>query len=413
MSPNFPVISGDSHVNPQLTFWRDYLPLEYKERAPRIVETDGGELLSFEGRQVRVNMLSSVAGTTPEKWQSMGNVKELLRQSRPSGWDPEARLADLDADGVWGEVLFGGGPLFADDPDLCLATFGAYNRWLADFCAHSERFAGLGYVPTWDPDLAVREAKNIAALGLRGIVIPNYPVARPAAGGGYAKLAGQSDIKMAWRASNLTWNSPEFDPLWRTCIDLGLPVHYHLGPALYPPGDQPPLMFSVSATMTKLWAAGPLVDMLFGGLFQRFPELTMVSAESGAGWAAFLLEYVDRSYARHKYHDNLRITERPSFYFHRNFKLGFLYDLTAMRERDIIGVDSLLWGSDFPHSDGTYPETRQAIDRHCESVPEDEARKIFGQNAADLYHIPLPLPTVSGVDAGAQLPDAAQDQAFR
>jgi predicted TIM-barrel fold metal-dependent hydrolase len=392
MSPRFPVISGDSHVNPPVTFWRDYLPAEFRDRAPVVVETEDGDLLSFEGREVRVNMLSSVAGTKPEDWVSMGNVKELLRQSRPSGWDPAARLEDLDRDGVWGEVLFGGGPLFSSDVDFCLATFDAYNRWLADFCSHSNRFAGLGYIPTWDADLAVREAKRIAELGLRGVVIPNYPVARPAEGGGYAKLAGQSDIKMAWKASNLTWNSPEFEPLWKTCIELGLPVHYHLGPTLYPRGDQPAPSFSVSSTMTKMWASGPLVEMIFGGLFQRFPELTMVSAESGAGWAAFLIEYMDRNYGRHRFHDNVAITEPPSFYFHRNFKLGFLYDLTALREREVIGVDSLMWGSDFPHSDGTFPETAAAIDAHCTNVPEEEARRIFGQNAADLYGISLPAP---------------------
>jgi predicted TIM-barrel fold metal-dependent hydrolase len=390
VSLNFPLISADSHVNPPVTFWRDYLPDRFKERAPQIVESDDGDLLSFEGQTVRLNMLSSVAGTDPKDWISSGNLKQLLRQSRPSGWDPAARLKDLDEDGVWGEVLFGGGPLFSADPDFCRATFGAYNRWIADFCAHSKRFAGLGYIPTWDVDLAVQEVETISNLGLRGVVIPNYPVATPTSGGGYAKLAGQADIKMAWRTSNLTWNSPEFEPLWRRCIDLGIPVHYHLGPALFPRGDQPPPSFSVGSTMTKMWAAGPLVEMVFGGLFERFPELQMVSAESGAGWAAFLLEYMDRSFARHRYHDNLPISESPSFYFRRNFKLGFLDDMTAIRERDIIGVDNIMWGSDFPHSDGTWPNSLDAISRHCKLTTEDEGRRIFGLNASRMYGIPLP-----------------------
>jgi predicted TIM-barrel fold metal-dependent hydrolase len=366
------------------------MPEAYKERAPKIVETPEGELLSFEGETTYVNMLSSVAGTRPEEWRSSGNLKQLMRQSRASGWDPAERIKDLDEDGVWGEVIFGGGPLFAADPDLCLATFRAYNRWLADFCSYSGRFAGLGYVPTWDVELAVREVEYISELGLRGIVIPTYPHAVPSAGGGYAKLAGQPDIKMAWRASRLTWTSPEFDPLWRRCVELGLPVHYHLGPALFPRGDQPAPSFSVSSTMTKMWASGPLVEMIFGGLFHRFPSLIVISAESGAGWAAFLLEYMDRNFARHRFHDNLIITEPPSFYFHRNFKLGFLDDMTAAREREVIGVENLMWGSDFPHSDGTWPTSLKTIERHCSLMPAADGQRIFSQNAAELYSIPLP-----------------------
>jgi predicted TIM-barrel fold metal-dependent hydrolase len=391
---DFPVISADSHVNPPVTFWRDYLPEEYKDRAPKIVETAEGDLLSFEGRTSYVNMLSSVAGTKPEKWQSTGNLKDLLRQSRASGWDPAERIKDLDDDGVWGEVIFGGGPLFSADPDFCGVTFGAYNRWIADFCSHSDRFAGLGYVPTWDIDLALREIENVRKLNLRGIVIPNYPHAVPSDGGGYAKLSGQPDIKMAWRASRLTWTSPEFEPFWRRCVELGIPVHYHLGPALFPRGEQPAPSFSVSSTMTKMWASGPLVEMIFSGLFERFPELQVISAESGAGWAAFLLEYMDRNFARHRYHDDLPISEQPSFYFHRNFKLGFLDDMTAVREREVIGVDNLMWGSDFPHSDGTWPTSLKTIERHCALMPEGDGTRIFSQNAAELYGIPLPTSVV-------------------
>jgi predicted TIM-barrel fold metal-dependent hydrolase len=389
MALPFPVISADSHLNPPLTFWRDYLPAKYADRAPQIVETPEGEMLSFEGSTVLVNMLSSVAGTDPQDWVARGNVQQLLRQSRPSGWDPAERLKDLDDDGVWGEVLFGGGPLFSADPEFCLATFDAYNRWLADFCAASPRFAGLGYIPTWDPALAVREVERVSELGLRGVVIPNYPIAVPAIGGGYAKLSGQADIKMAWRTSNLTWLSEEFTPFWKRCVELGIPVHYHLGPTLYPPGDQPALSFSVSSTMTKVWAAGPMVDMIFGGLFERFPELTVVSAESGAGWAAFVLEYIDRSYGRHRHHDDLPISEHPSFYFRRNFKLGFLDDMTAIRERDVIGVDNLMWGSDFPHSDGTWPHSVDTVKRHAELMSDEDAARIFGATAAALYGIPL------------------------
>lgn len=397
---NFPIISGDSHVNPPPFFWKDYLPAEFKERAPRIeTSADGDELIAFEGESTRLNMLSSVAGTAPEKWRSNGNLKELLRQSRPSGWNPEERLRDLDEDGVWGEVLFGGGPLFSSDPAFCAATFRAYNNWIADFSSTSERLAGLGYVPTWNVDLAVREVEHIAKRDLRGIVIPNYPVATPAEGGGYKKLAGQADIKMAWRASRLTYNSPEFDPLWNRCVELGLPVHYHLGPTLFPPGDQPALRFSVSSTMTKLWAAGPLVDMIFGGLFVRHPELIMISAESGAGWGAFLLEYMDRNFGRHRFHEGLSITEKPSFYFRRNFRLGFLDDMTAAREVAIIGADNMIWGSDFPHSDGTWPHSRDTISRHCDLLSEEDGRKIFSQNAAALYRMKAPTPIAQGATA--------------
>jgi predicted TIM-barrel fold metal-dependent hydrolase len=99
---------------------------------------------------------------------------------------------------------------------------------------------------------------------------------------------------------------------------------------------------------------------------------------------------MDRSFARHRYHDDLAISEDPSFYFHRNFKLGFLDDPTAIRNRDVIGVANLMWGSDFPHSDGTWPHSVDTIKRHGELMPDTDARQIFCENAAQLYNIPLP-----------------------
>lgn len=288
----------------------------------------------------------------------------------------------MASDGVDAEFLYGGGPLSSTDPEFCAATYRAYNDWLAEFCSHSpDKFIGIAYIPTWDVDLAIAEIKHAREKGLRGIVVSAFPTQPPEQAGGTAHN-GQSSIIVTWPSSNQSYWGPEFERFWATCIELDMPVHMHLCAQLQPTGDAPPSGFLSNLSVAKLNMGRPIADAIFEGHFQRFPEAKLVSVESGIGWAGFLLELMDRNWERHRYHQNSPLTEPPSFYFRRNVKSTFIHDPVAIRERDLIGVETIMWSSDYPHMDTTFPHSLELIEEHLGGIPEEDKRKIVYENAA-------------------------------
>ena len=386
MHGTYRVISADSHVNPQPFFWDDYLPAHLKDHAPKLESTPEGDFISYAGEKAPFSLLGSVAGARFEDFKAKGDFKELLRVSRPGGWDPAERLKDMDEDRVDAEVLYGGGPLSSTDPEFCLATFRAYNDWLADFCSYApDRLIGIAYIPTWDVDVAIVEARRAHRKGLRGVLIPAYPPIPPA---GVGMFQGTGEMFLSSPASGVSYSGREFEPFWATLVELGMAAHIHLGARLVPIGTPPPpSSFMTHLTVGKLFMAHPIADAIFSGLFQRFPDLKLVTVESGIGWAAFLVELMDRNWERHRFHTESVLTEPPSSYFKRNIKGTFLHDPVAIRERDLIGVGNILWSSDYPHSDTSWPNSLQVIEAHLAGIPEDERRKIAGENAAKLYNI--------------------------
>ena len=381
-----PIISADSHVNPPPFFWNDYLPGHLKDRAPKLVSTEDGDFIEYEGKKAPFTLLGAVAGQKFTDYKAQGDFKELLRISRPGGWDPVERLKDMDQDNISAEVLYGGGPLSSPDTEFCLASFRAYNDWLADFCSHEpDRFIGIGYIPTWDVDIAIREVEHAHSRGLRGVLIAAYPPAPPKEAGDM--LRGIGNLGIIWPASGRSYNEPDYDRLWRKICDLGMAVHVHLAPALSPPGTPAPKSFLHNLTVGKMFAADWLADAILSGLFQRFPEMTWVTVESGIGWGAFLVEYMDRNWERHRYHTESVLTEPPSHYFRRNIKGTFLHDPVAIRERHTIGVETIMFSTDYPHSDTTWPNSTQILEEHLAGIPEEDKRKIAFENAANLYRV--------------------------
>ncbi|MCY3617089.1 MAG: amidohydrolase family protein, partial [Acidimicrobiaceae bacterium] len=197
------LVSADSHVNPPPTMWADYLPKEYRDRAPVVEETGEGQFQVFEGQRTPILGISAMAGKRPEDYS--WNVRRL-DEVRSGGWDPDARLLDQDIDGVSAEVLYGGGPLRSQDPALTRASYSAYNDWLSDFCStDSARLIGMAYLPIGDPDDTVAEVKRLAGKQtLRGGVIGRFPASGD-------------------------WFEERWDPLWETLIDVGWPAAIHVG----------------------------------------------------------------------------------------------------------------------------------------------------------------------------------------
>ncbi len=305
-----------------------------------------------------------MAGKDPKDFS--WNIRRLDDQ-RPGGFDPSARLEDMDTDHVRAEVLYGGGPLPCQDAELRTASYAAYNDWLADFCAASpKRLLGMAYIPCDRPELAIAEVKRCAARGLRGCVLPRFPDS----GKGH-------------------WHAVEWDPFWRTLLDVGWPGGIHVGGTGRERSlpDLDPIGFISDLMMSKFAMAEACTRIVLSGLLEKYPELKIVSVEGQLGWLPFVTYYLDHLFAKHRYLTMSTLKEPPSFYFKRQVFATFMEDPVGLREREYIGVENIMWSSDYPHSETTWPNSKQLTDEWMTEFPEDERRNILFANAERLYNL--------------------------
>ena len=280
----FRAVSADSHVNPPAEMWREYLPAEFRDRAPTVERTDEGDFEVFEGQRRPMMALAAAAGRRPEEFaMSVRRFSEV----RAGGWEPGPRVEDQDIDGVDAEVLFGaavGAPLPSRDADLTRAGYTAYNHWLADFCSYApDRLIGMAYIPCDDPDVAVAEARAAAARGLRGAVLPHVPP------GG-------------------DWAAEEWAPLWRTIVELGWPAHFHVGgSASIGAVAQTRGAFINSLVASKFNMPLSLGALVFSGVFAEHPDLKLVCVEGQIGWIPFWKYYIDHVYEKHRWHQDVHL----------------------------------------------------------------------------------------------------------
>ncbi len=366
------IVSTDGHAGLLPEKYRDYVDPAYRKQFDEQVEAEAAMRAERE-KDFLIQEFN-------DKWRT-GNQSKLA-----AAWDSGLRVEVIDGDGVAAEVLFPDGiternaPPFGAglglkpwgvDPVLQWAGARAHNRWIAEFCRLQPlRRIGLAVVPMlYDVDTAVREAEWASDNGLRGILIP-------ALMGDYAP-----------------YNHPKYDPVWRVCEERGLVVHNHSGPA--PDYDfQLPGAMGIFLVEFAWWAARPLWHMIFGGVFERFPKLKYCLTEVSEFWVPSMLETMDvRASVKHtsgKLGDfRSHLTMKPSEYFHRNCWLGAsaLFDEGSTAVRHEIGIDNIMWGTDFPHPEGSWPHTQEKMLRYMKGIPEDELTKMLGSNAVACYDL--------------------------
>lgn len=361
------VISADSHVLEPADLWTAGLAsTSDADRAPR-VETDpatGAQVFLIEGLEPQPVSLPGAAGKSSEELGEMG----ALAAGRAGGWDRDARLADQEVDGVDAEVLYPSIAMAiarAPDAGYQHACAAAYNDWLAELCGGAPgRLAGLALIPTVDVEAAVAEVARASGRGLRGVLLPGRPPS-----GHYAET--------------------RFDPLWAACADRGLPVSFHIALTGDPAGD--PTLGSGIKMMTVMSVVHAMQQtlslLIFGGVFDRHPSLRLVSAEHDGGWVAHYAYRVDQLFDRHRHWlgPDLQVRRHPSEYVRSNVWFTFQKDPVAVETRHRVGVTQLMWASDYPHSDSTWPHSRKVIERDFDGVPPDELELLVGANAAAVY----------------------------
>jgi predicted TIM-barrel fold metal-dependent hydrolase len=369
-----PILSSDSHVFEPPDLWTTRIDAAFRDRAPRMVRIDGADEIVVERDQVLSGIgLISNAGArfdTPESISGRGRFEDVPR----GGYDPAQHLRDMALDGVAGEVLYPSQGLFyfrLADGALMSAVFRAYNDWLAEFCrADRSRLKGIAMINLDDVADGVAELERAARLGLAGAMISELP------------------------PEDRRYDLPEYEPFWAAAEALGRPLSLHTATRRQGRirGAGPRTLRDASSRATKAFGpATSLCDMIFSGVFERHPRLVVAVVEFELSWAPYLLDSMDYTYrerqeeAIYRFKDGLR----PRDFFHRNVVLSFQEDAIGIRLRDVIGVDNLMWGSDYPHSESTFPRSRKILAEILAGVPEDEQARIVGGNTARVYGFDL------------------------
>ena len=365
------VLSSDSHVFEPPDLWTTRIDAAFRHRAPRMQRIDGADQLVVEEHQILSGIgLISNAGArfeAPETISGQGRFEDVPR----GGFDPDQHLRDMQLDGVAGEVLYPSQGLFyfkVVDTPLMSAIFRAYNDWLAEFCsADRTRLKGIAMINLDDVRDGIEELERAATLGLSGAMIAEYPL------------------------EDRRYDQPEYEPFWAAAQALDMPLSLHTATRrqgkIRGAGER--TLRDASSRATKAFApATSLCDMIFSGVFERHPTLKLAIVEFELAWAPHLLSTMDYTYrerheeALYRFRDGML----PSDFFHRNVFLSFQEDAIGIRLRDVIGVGNMMWGSDYPHSESTFPQSRKILAEILAGVPEDEQAQIIGGNTARLYH---------------------------
>ncbi|MCU1459730.1 MAG: putative metal-dependent hydrolase [Actinomycetia bacterium] len=370
-------ISVDDHVVEPPHVFVDHIEPKFRDRAPHIVERDGVEGWLWEDR---FYPLSFQGNPQTRKFRSdeVGRGDDLFARRYedmiPAAFDVHERVRSMDEDGVWAELLFPTFPRFGgtqflqgEDKDLALALVRAWNNWMLDeWCAaYPDRFIPQTLVPLWDVDAAVVEIERCAEKGSKAILFVEnpHPLGLPSFPTGY------------WR------------PVFEVCNATGLPLSMHIGTSSGLISPSPETTFSVGVALCGINSMSALGDMIYGGVFNGLPNCRVALSEGGAGWVPYVLERLDYTWERSRY-DGLQNTTLPSEVFAEHIWVCMISDAYALRNRDLIGVDKIMWEADFPHNDSNWPNSRKVLADALLDVPDDECRRIVELNAREFYKFP-------------------------
>lgn len=379
-----PIVDADAHIDPPYDMWQEYLPAQFKDRGPKIEHAEDCDYIVFEGNRRPFMMINNQAGRQGKDYKMKGRLAE-----QRTVWEPATRLGDMDTDGIESAILFGGGPLGTFDNDLYIASYDAYSRWVMDFCSVApKRLIPIGYVPMRDVDETVEHVNRLAKMGFKAINIPAFPQnpdGWSTSSGVQALKEGQVSALTGDPKGKLQYWQPEFDKLWATICDHGLVTTFHLGGRVPRFGEKQ--FFLPDMPMSKLAMAEPIGIFIFNGIFQRFPDLKLATIESGVGWFAWYTEYVTRTWEKQRFWTESPLTEPPSYYMDNNVYGSFIQDRTGILCRNLPGGKNIMWSSDYPHSETTFPRSREIILRDFEGVPEQDTKDIICNIAKKLYRL--------------------------
>jgi uncharacterized protein len=366
------LISADSHVLEPPHLWTTYMERKFHEKVPRVVpDGEGGEAWQF-ARDIPpapIGIYASAGRSHADiRWTGV-----TFASANPGNFRGAPRLEEQDRDGISAEVLFGSARMMSHfysdpDPEFHLAGVRAYNDWLAQEIMSTDpsRLIGLAAMPALSVEAAIAEMERCLKLGFRGVWLNTMP-----------------SVGSAIR--------PEDDPFWEAAQANGVPVHFHVRVMRTVSRPKPKGVRGDDLIgLASVGAANMIIDLgeiIQSGVHDRFPKLTWVMVEAGSGWVPYLLEQLDDRWHRNRSWLPVKLEHEPSFYFRRNWRSTFMVDHYAVQNRHRLGVENIMFATDYPHHGCDWPETRRVVAELFAGVPADEKAKMCAGNAAALYGI--------------------------
>lgn len=382
------LISVDDHLVEPSHLWQDRLPARLRAQGPRIVCDDGAEFWLYEGRKIPQQFNAAwgpaVAGTPSDGLAATVSSRVLEKRPlrfediRPGCYDPSARLADMDRDGVYAQIQFPTMPRFAgtrfkdsEDSELGVLCVRAWNDFiLEEWCPTApDRYIPMVIVPFWDVPAAVAEVERAAESGAKAISFPENPVP-----------LGLPSFHSA----------EHWDPFFAAVQAADLTLCLHFGSSGSTPSTAPDAPFIVTSALMGLNAMTTLVDLTFSRLVHRFPSVRFVLSESGIGWVPYMLERLDQVWHEQRAFYDIQREVPPSQVFAERFWSCSITEPFGLAVRDAVGCDRILLESDYPHADSSWPNSRARAEELLRDVPEADARRIAETNAVNAFRLELP-----------------------
>ena len=388
------IISADDHVIEPAHVWQDRMPSKHKELAPKIVIAPQGEMTlndgvwletpgtgdkmaawwHFENKRYQIKQMVACPGIPPEEVTMEGVTYDDIA---PGCYDPIARLADMDINHVEASLCFPNYPRFcgqlfseADDLELGLLCVQAYNDWMIDeWCGSSGgRLIPLCIVPLWDAELAAKEIYRVAEKGCRAVAWSELPawLGRPGLHGDF------------------------WDPFLKACEETQTVICMHIGSGTKTVQTSPEAPTVVTANLIVCNSAASMIDWIFSGKFEQFPNLKLLYAESQIGWIPYFIERADDTWRTHQWaQGEKRIPKPPSHYYKKHVYSCFFKDTVGIDLLDRIGEDNVLFETDYPHQDGTFPNTLAIAEELFGHLEQDTIDKIARNNAVKLFGLTI------------------------
>jgi predicted TIM-barrel fold metal-dependent hydrolase len=363
------LISSDSHIIEPPDLWEQRIDRQFKDRAPYMAHEGAVDQWYADGVKfgnIGTNQQAGLRFESPQQLTAAGSMSTIPQ----GGVDPHAHVKDMDVDAVAGGVLYPSQGLTVyrvPDSQLLSAIFRAYNDWLADFCKpYPKRLKGIAMLNVDDVADAVGELQRAARLGLAGAMLPLRPMEK-------------------------RYDHPDYEPLWAAAQDLAMPLSLHVATYRWRPDMDMvrPSQDVVEFSNREYDVRMALAAIIFSGACERYPRLKIGAVEFEVAWAPYFMQRMDNVYTERAVgvqHARFKNGAMPSDFFRQNVFISFQEDALGVELRSYIGVDNLMWGSDYPHAESTFPRSREIVERILQGVPEAEKARIAGGNAARLYH---------------------------
>jgi predicted TIM-barrel fold metal-dependent hydrolase len=365
------LVSVDDHLVEPPHMFEGRLPAKYADAAPKVVRRDdGSDVWTFNGTVIPNVGLNAVAGRPKEEY---GIEPTAFDEMRPGCFDIHERIKDMNAGGVLASMNFPSFPGFsgrlfaaADDKELALAVVQAYNDWhIEEWCGtYPGRMIPMALPVLWDPELAAAELRRVAKKGCHSITFTENPV----------PLGYPSFHTSAW------------DPLWKAAVDENVVISIHLGSSGQLAITAPDAPVDVMMTLQPMNICLAAADLLWSRVLKEFPDIRFALSEGGTGWIPYFMDRLDRTYDMHRAWTGQDFGDRlPSEVFREHFLTCFIADPVGIQLRHLIGMDSIAWECDYPHSDSSWPEAAEELAQVTAGVPDDEIHKISWENACRWY----------------------------